>query len=150
MKAGPTLDEHITYIQRIFQTLPLVKFSITRVNRGQWEKNKYPPLSQRLQHSSLPTHKTGAHSRRLTLAVSPSDCLLGSLTHHDKCPLSPRTIFSAMSDMGDINKCTMTVLREASSYPASANLPAGHFCATGKRNHGNKQVRVRNSSPLPD
>lgn len=36
----------------------------------------------------------------LTLAVSPPDCLLDSLTYQDKCPLSPRTIFSAMSDIG--------------------------------------------------
>lgn len=96
-------DEHITYIQGIFQTLPLVQFSITWVNRGQWEKNKNPPFSERLEPSSqlAQTHPHAhAHTPRLTLAVSPADCLLDGLTHQDKCPLSPRTIFSAMSDMG--------------------------------------------------
>lgn len=113
MRAGPALkDEHITHIQRIFQILPLVKFSITWVNRGQWGKNKYPHLSQTLQPSPLPAH-THTHKRthRLTLAVSPSDCLLGSLTHHDKCPFSPRTIFPAMSDMGILMNAQWQYLR---------------------------------------
>lgn len=145
------LDEHITYIQRIFQTLPIVKFSITWVNRGQWEKNKYPHLSQRCSLFSFVSAHTQIHTHIWAdLAVSSSDCLLGSLTHHDKCPFFAKNHFPRHVRYGDINECTMTVLREASSYPASANLSAGHFCKTGKRNYGNKQVRVRNSSPLPD
>ena len=112
---------NITYIQRIFQTLPLVKFSITRVNRGQWEKNKYLHLSWRPQPSPLPaqihTH-THTHTHCLTLAVSPSDCLLGSLTHHDKCPFLPRTIFSAMSDMGILMNAQWQYLgRRADTLP---------------------------------
>ena len=39
IKAGPTLSqERITSIHGIFQTFPLVKFSITWVNRGQWRR----------------------------------------------------------------------------------------------------------------
>lgn len=134
MKAGPTLlDEHITYIQRIFQTLPLVKFSITWVNRGQWEKNKYPHLSRRSQPSIFPSH-TPTHTHK------PSDTRCQPIwlpvreSHPPRqVPFFAKNHFPRHVRYGDINECTMTVLREASSYPASANLPAGHFCTTRKK-----------------
>lgn len=91
--------------------------------------NTHPPADTRCQPNWLPVRRS--HTPRQVPFITKNHFL-----HHVR--------------YGDINKCTMTVLREESSYPASANLPTGHFGTTGKRNCGNKQVQVRNSSPLAD
>lgn len=138
---------HLPY-RRISETLPPVKFSITWVNRGQWQKNKQPSLGDCSTAHSLHTNM-----RPLTRADTRCQPIwLPVRQSHPprQVPFIASNHFLRHVRYGDINKCTMTVLMEASSDPASANLPAGHFCKTGGRNSGNKQVWVKNSSPLPD
>lgn len=149
MRAASALsDETLPTFKGYFKLFPLIKFSITWVNRGQWEKNKYPHLSQRTQPSPLPAN-THMHPHADT-RCQPIWLPVRKSHPPRQVPFSPRTIFPRHVRYGDINECTMTVLREPSSYPASANLLQATFVRQGKRNNGNKQVRVRNSSPLPD
>lgn len=98
-KAGSALrDETLPTFKRYFKLFHLIKFSITWVNRGQWEKNKYLHLSQRPQPSPLPAK---AHMHPHTDTRCQPIWLPVRKSHPPRqVPFSPRTIFPAMSDMG--------------------------------------------------
>lgn len=99
MRAASALsDETLPTFKGYFKLFPLIKFSITWVNRGRWEKNKYPHLSQRTQPSPLPAN-THMHPQADT-RCQPIWLPVRKSHPPRQVPFSPRTIFPAMSDMG--------------------------------------------------
>lgn len=89
VKAGPALiNETLPTFKGYFRLSPLIKVSITWVNRGQWEKNTY--LHRSLSFACNPHADTHCRPVWLPVRKSPSP---------RQVPLSPTTIFPAMSDM---------------------------------------------------
>lgn len=153
MKNGPLLQMNtLPTSKEYFKHFPLCNSPLRGSIEGNGRRIKthpslkdWSPLRSLHKHIHMHTHTHPADTR-----CQPSWLPVRRSHPPRQVPFIAKNHFLRHVRYGDINKCTMTVLREASSYPASANLPAGHFGTTGKRNCGNKQVRVRNSSPLAD
>ena len=128
----PTLlAEAITYIHWLVQTLPVVKFSITWVSRGQWGRN-----------NSLVSRGDPGPTCTPVLLACLSELWLPVRKPHSQWqePLfSTGAIFSAMSDIGILmNSQWQSSGREAACLPL--HIYPQVLCTTGKEPRLWKQI----------